>query len=252
MAKTTKPVTPDKKSDSKSVEKKSWTFSKQHKIVLGALLVLFSIALLLAFISFYIYGQADQSAVNQLGDRNETIQNWLGKFGAFLADLIVYKGFGLASFLFVKLFFLSGMFLILDISLRKLKNIWFWDLFVIIIISVLFGFFATSLPELGGTIGYELNLFSQDYIGKTGTLLVLLFGLIIYLIFKIKVSPEKIKSFFESTKKEIKSDLNSNSSTIDSSAYNLEEYAVEDVDEDVMEGIHLKTAGSQFELNKEA
>ncbi len=251
MAKTIKTATSDKKTEPKSETKKSWTFTKQHKIVLGSLLVLFSIALLLAFISFYIYGQADQSAVNQLADRNETVQNWLGKFGAFLADLIVYQGFGLASFLFVKLFFLTGMFLILDIPLKKLKNIWFWDLFVVIILSVTFGFFATSLPELGGTIGYELNLFAQDYIGKTGTILVLAFGLILYLIFKIKVSPEKIKSFFESTKKEIKTDLATNASTIDSSAYNLEEYAVEDA-EDVSEDIHLKSAGSQFELNKEA
>ena len=225
--------------------------SKQYKIVLGSLLVLFSIALLLAFISFYIYGQVDQSAVNQLTDRNEVVQNWLGKFGAFLADILIYKGFGIASFLFVRLFFLTGLFLILDISLLKLKNIWFWDLFVIIILSVLFGFFATSLPELGGTIGYELNLFSQDYIGKTGTLLLLLFGLIIYLIFKIKVSPEKIKTFFENTKKEIKADFGSKAPNVVSSAYNLEEYAVEDT-EDVLDGIHLKTAGSQFELNKEA
>lgn len=260
MAKTTKAVTPDKKSNSNSVEKKSWAFTKQHKIVLGSLLVLFSIALLFAFISYFASessianGQADQSAVNQLSDRNETVQNWLGKFGAYLADLMVYKGFGIASFIFVRLFFLTGIFLVLDISLKKLKRIWFWDLFVIIILSVLLGFFATSLPELGGIIGYELNLFLQDYLGKTGTFLVLFFGLIIYLIFKIKVSPEKIKSFFESTKKEINNDLNLTASTnAAANAYNLEEYAVEETDEDEeLDGIHLKTVGSQFEINKEA
>jgi S-DNA-T family DNA segregation ATPase FtsK/SpoIIIE len=64
----------------------------------------------------------------------------LGKFGAFLSDLIVYKGFGLASFLFVRLFFLTGIFLILGISANRLKGIWFWDLFAIIVLSVLFGF----------------------------------------------------------------------------------------------------------------
>ena len=250
MAKTTKTTTPEKNTDSKSVINNSLKITKQHKILLGSLLVLFSIALLLAFISFYIYGQADQSAVNQITDRNEVVKNWLGKFGAYLSDVIIYRGFGIASFLFVRLFFLTGIFLVLDIALRKLKNIWFWDLFFIVILSVLFGFFATSLPELGGTIGYELNLFLQDYIGKTGTLLVLAFGLIIYLIFKIKVSPENIKSFFERTKKEIKSDLSSTSRTT-SNGYNLEEYAVID-EEDVTEGIHLKTNGSQFELNKEA
>ena len=254
MAKTIKKAASEKKSDSKSAIDKSWALTKQHKIVLGSLLVLFSVALLLAFISFYIYGQADQSALGTLS-RSETVQNWLGKFGAFLADLIVYKGFGIASFLFVRLFFLTGLFLALNLPLKKLKNIWFWDLFVVIILSILFSFFATSLPELGGTVGYELNMFLQDYIGKIGTLLVLFFGLIIYLIFKIKISPDKIQSFFENTKKEIKTNLGSTANN--TSAYNLEEYAVEEAydyndEDDEIEGIHLKSTGSQFELNKEA
>ncbi len=252
MAKTIKKVAADKKSDSKSILNKSWVITKQHKIVLGSLLVLLSIALLLAFISFYIYGQADQSTLTKLTDRNETVHNWLGKLGAFLADIMIYKGFGVASFFFVRLFFLTGLYLALSLPLKKLKKIWFWDLFVVIILSILFGFFATSLPELGGTIGYELNLFLQDYIGKTGTLLVLIFGLIIYLIFKIKISPEKIQSFFENTKKEIKTDLVSTASNT-TGAYNLEEYAIEEThDDEGTEPMHLKTTGSQFELNKEA
>ena len=69
MAKTTKTAALDKKINSKSEVNKSLVITKQHKIVLGALLVLFSIALLLAFISFYIYGQQDQSAVAELTDR---------------------------------------------------------------------------------------------------------------------------------------------------------------------------------------
>jgi S-DNA-T family DNA segregation ATPase FtsK/SpoIIIE len=63
---------------------------------------------------------------------------------------------------------LTGIFLILGISANRLKGIWFWDLFAIIVFLYrLFGF-ATSVPELGGTVGYELNLFLQDYIGKQG------------------------------------------------------------------------------------
>ncbi|MCD0466083.1 DNA translocase FtsK [Flavobacterium sp. ENC] len=252
MAKTTKKETLDKKNTAKTETSRSWKPNKQQRFVLGCLLVLFSIALLVAFISFYINGQSDQSAVSQLGDRTEVVQNWLGKFGAFLSDLIVYKGFGLAAFIFVRLFFLTGMFLALELSLKKLKNIWFWDLFAIIIVSVLFGFFATSAPELGGTIGYELNLFSQDYIGKTGTLLALLFGLIVYLIFKIKLSPEKIQSYFDSTKNDIKSELSALKTPAQTeSAYNLEEFAVEEPDEE-LDNIHLKTEDTQFEINKEA
>ncbi|MDR7371030.1 DNA translocase FtsK [Flavobacterium aquidurense] len=253
MAKTTKKETVDKKNNPKAENLRSWRPNKQQRFVIGCLLVLFSVALLVAFISFYVNGQwqYDQSAVSQLGDRSEDVQNWLGKFGAYLADLIVYRGFGIASFVLVRLFFLTGLFLALEMSTKKLKNIWFWDLFAIIIISVLFGFFATSAPELGGTIGYELNSFSQDYIGKTGTLLSLLFGLIVYLIFKIKLSPEKIQSYFDSTKKEFKSELSSlNTPKQPESAYNLEEFAIEEDPE--IDNIHLKTEDTQFEINKEA
>ena len=255
MAKTTKKETLDANNNSKTKVFKSWEMSKQHKTILGCLLVLFSIALLVAFVSFYIYGQEDQSAVLELTNRTETVKNWLGKFGAYLANLFVYQGFGLASFLFVRLLFLSGIFLILGLSSRKLKNIWFWDLFVMINVSVLFGFFATSLPELGGTIGYEINILLQDYIGKTGTLLLLIFGLVIYTIFKLKLSPEKIQSFFESSKNEITPENNIAAPKMDAaSAYNLEEFAIteeEEIQEVVAEKIP-EFKPSQFEINKEA
>jgi S-DNA-T family DNA segregation ATPase FtsK/SpoIIIE len=58
---------------------------------------------------------------------------------------------------------------------------------------------------LGGTIGYELNLFFQDYIGKIGTAALLLLGVIAYLGIRLKVSPQQIgqlfKSIFKTTKK---------------------------------------------------
>jgi S-DNA-T family DNA segregation ATPase FtsK/SpoIIIE len=243
------------KIDSEVTGKRSWEISKQYKIVIGSLLVLFSIALLVAFVSFYIHGQADQSAVAKLSDRNAVVNNWLGKFGAYLADILVYQGFGVASFLFVRLFFLTGIYLFLGIPLGKLRNTWFWDLFAMIVVSIIFGFFATSAPELGGIIGYEMNLFSQDYIGKTGTLLLLIFGLVVYLIFKIKVSPESIHNFIENSKKEIESKITASPEKSSDSSYNLEEYAVpspeEEKDEEV-DGIHLKSTTSQFEINKEA
>ena len=243
------------KSESDLSEKRSWKLSKEYKIVIGSLLVLFSIALLVAFISFYLHGQVDQSAVDQLDNRNTEVSNWLGKIGAYVADLIVYQGFGVASFLFVRLFFLTGLYLFLGMPLSKLRSTWFWDLFAMIIVSIIFGFFATSAPELGGVIGYEMNLLSQDYIGKTGTLLLLLFGLVIYLIFKIKISPDSIHAFIENSKKEIESKITPSPEQAATTGYNLEEYAVptleEEKDEELDE-IHLKSTTSQFEINKEA
>jgi len=250
MAKAVKKETTDKKD---AEVKKSWRINRQYKMLLGSLLILFAVALLVAFISFFIYGHADQSAIHELADRSEKVNNWLGKFGAILADFFIYRGFGAASFLFVKLFFLSGAFLALDIPLKKLKNIWFWDLFAIALISMLFGFFATTLPELGGTIGYEMNLFSQDYIGKTGTMLLLIFGIIIYLIFKIKISPESVKSFFERNKNEIDEDLAAMKMPVAESenTYILEEFAVSDEPEDEFVPEPELKPVSQFEINKE-
>lgn len=246
MAKTVKKETTTKTKDPQS-DIKILKTKKQYRMLFGFLLVLLSIAFLVSFISFFVSGQADQSAVDSLTDRSVAVENWLGKFGAYIADLFVYRGFGVASFLFVKLCFLSGAFLLLDLPIRKLKNTWFWDLFAIIVLSVTFGFFATSIPELGGTIGYELNQFIQDYIGKTGTLLGIVFAIVIYLIFKIKISPDAVKTFFEKKHKDIKDDLNGLTSTESGTDYNLEEFAVKKEEE--QEEPTLKP--SQFEINKE-
>ncbi|MCG9793553.1 DNA translocase FtsK [Flavobacterium algicola] len=238
----------DKKTNTTTKENKSWKLTRQHKFVLGCLFILFAIALAVAFISFYIYGQEDQSAVSELADRSETVQNWLGKFGAFLSNLIVYQGFGIASFIFVRLFFLTGAYLVLGLKVSKLKNTWFWDLFALIILSILFSFIATSLPELGGVVGFELNLFLQDYIGKTGTLLTLIFGLVVYLIFKLKISPEKIQTFFENQKNDLKANLASAEAIKNQEAYNLEEFAIK---EEVEPEIVPKVKSTQFEIKKE-
>ncbi|AWA30734.1 cell division protein FtsK [Flavobacterium magnum] len=255
MAKTTKKETAAKENGAES--KKGLRITKQHKILMGSLLVLFSVALLLSFISFYIYGQQDQSAVTELTDRSVKVGNWLGKFGVYLADTFVLKGFGLASFLFVRLFFLTGAYLVLDLPLRKLKNVWFWDLFAMAVVSVLLGFFATFMPELGGVVGFEMNLFLQDFIGKAGTLMVLLFGLIIYLIFKIKVSPDAIKALFERTKKEMAEDIEVGQTAAvaeSNSLYNLEEFAVGDPEDEELIGEPelVVPKPSQFEINKES
>jgi len=257
MAKTAKkePKEKDPQSEIKILKTK-----KQYRMLFGFLLVLLSIAFLVSFISFFVsgngvgYGQADQSAVDAFTDRGEHVENWLGKFGAYISDLFIYRGFGVASFLFVKLLFLSGAFLLLDLPLKKLKNTWFWDLFAIIILSITFGFFATSLPELGGTVGYEMNQFIQDYIGKTGTLLGIVFAIVIYLIFKIKISPDAIKTFFEKKQNDLRNDIDTLTATDKGTGYNLEEYAVsenEAAPEEEIEEPTLK-ATSQFEINKEA
>ena len=250
MAKTTKKAT-STTNDSKSEPTKKRGFSRQHKVIFGTLLFLFSIALMLSFVSFYIYGQLDQSAIHEIGNRSIEVRNWLGKFGAYLANIFVYQGFGVAAFIFVRLFFLTGAYLVLDLSVKKLRSSWFWDSFLAIIVSIIFGFFATKLPELGGVIGFEMNDYLQDYLGKTGALLVLVFGVVIFLIFRIKVSPDAVKNAFEKTKNKVAQDFEAlKRSREEAKSYNLEEFAVDEEPELMNEEPIIKPA-SKFEIDKE-
>ena len=250
MAKTLKKETSKSKA-SPETELKILKTKKQYRTLFGFLLCLLSVAFLVSFISFFVNGKVDQSAVNEIVDRGVKVENWLGKFGAYIADLFIYRGFGIASFIFVKLIFSSGAYLLFDIPLKKLKTTWFWDVFAIIVISMLFGFFADALPELGGTVGFEMNLFLQDYLGKTGTLLVLVFSIVIYLIFKIKISPDTIKAFFEKKQKDLNDELQAMKVSKKETEYNLEEFAIKEEieNEEDLEEPQLKP--SSFEINKE-
>jgi S-DNA-T family DNA segregation ATPase FtsK/SpoIIIE len=251
-------------------EKFSWLLSRQQKFILGISLIFFSLALLLSFISYFITGNNDQDLVTQLTNRDAKAENWLGKFGAYLADFFLYKGFGVASFVFVRILFLLGAYGVLDMPISKLKKSFFWDLYLIIFVSVILGFFWDYIPQLGGTVGYEMNLYIQDYIGKTGTLLVLLFGIVLFLVFKIKISPESFTKVFEKPQAEfnediaaavipvpLKEDTEENEEEINTdlpltTPYNTKEDFVLTEDEEEMGNFELKTYPSSFEIDKEA
>ncbi|WP_347925635.1 DNA translocase FtsK 4TM domain-containing protein [Pontimicrobium sp. SW4] len=200
-----KPTTKKRKPTRK---KPNLSLSNQQKLVFGSLLLILGILLFLAFLSFFFTGQADQSVLDQFTTREVEAKNWMSKFGAWVSDLFIYKGFGAASFIFSGLIFLSGVYVLLNINKSRLWRHWFWGTLSVIWISILFGFLASKTPILGGTIGYELNDFLQDYIGKIGTVLLLLLCLITYLAIRFKMTPQHFGKLFSSAKNELKSEFN--------------------------------------------
>ncbi|SHF63522.1 DNA segregation ATPase FtsK/SpoIIIE, S-DNA-T family [Flavobacterium fontis] len=249
-----------KKSQNTSTENErspisSFKMKRQYQFILGSLFVLLALAMGVAFISYFVNGHVDQSVANAFIDREKEAQNWMGKSGAWMAETLIPNGFGVASFLLVKLLFVTGAFMALDLPLKRLKSMWFWDLFALIVLSLLFGFFANSLPELGGTVGFEINSFIQDYIGKTGTLLVLVFCILLYMIFKIRWSPDTLKAFYEKKKADLEADVAaaSQENAPQAGGYNLEEYAVSDPENTPDYAIEeLVQPKSSFEIDKEA
>lgn len=171
--------------------------TRAQKFIWGIFFVLISIVLLLSFISFYISGSADQSHANAIMHREVEVNNWIGKVGAWIAQLFINDGFGVASFFIVKILFLLGTYLILDLKLSKLRRSIFWDLFLMLNISLFFGMFWDVIPHLSGIVGFELSTFISDYTGKIGVFLILILNTFIFLIYKLKMSPDKIKDILE-------------------------------------------------------
>jgi S-DNA-T family DNA segregation ATPase FtsK/SpoIIIE len=191
-----------------------FTLSKQNKIILGSLLVLFSMALFFSFISFYFTWQEDQSLLTEFKDRNAEAKNLLNKFGASISHFFMYKGFGISSFIFPFLLCLTGIYMFLGLNKKPLWGKWIWGMLFVIWISIAMGFFATESPLLGGMVGYEMNDFLQDYTGKIGVLLILMFGLIFILVRLFKLTPEGIADFIANKKNKLKKEFaNPNSST---------------------------------------
>lgn len=201
-----------KKTKAKKNKKAPFKFPKviitrKHKVLLGSFLMLLGIALTIAFISFLFNWKYDQDTIGYFTDRNIETKNWLSKFGAEISHFFIYKGFGIASFSLAILTSLTGIYLFFNLNSKSLKNFWFWGILVMIWFSTLLGFFATKNALLGGVIGYETNDFLQDYLGFTGTLLVLIFVMIAYLVIRLNITPELVASYFERTKKEVSQDF---------------------------------------------
>ena len=196
-----------KRAPRRKLKSLNFKLSSPHKLVLGSFLVITGLLLFIAFVSFLFTGEADQSTLADFASREIKTQNWLSKSGAWLSDFFIQRGFGVASFIFSGLVFLSGIYVLMNINKSKLRRHWFWGIFIIIWLSVLLGFFGNKNDILGGTVGFEINNFLQDYIGKIGTLLILLFGLITYLAIRFKLTFESFTRVFKSAKKDFEDDL---------------------------------------------
>ncbi|TVZ59980.1 S-DNA-T family DNA segregation ATPase FtsK/SpoIIIE [Flavobacteriaceae bacterium MAR_2010_105] len=202
-----KKKTKTKSNTTSKLKKPNFKLSSQQKLIFGSLLIIIGILLFIAFLSFFFTGKADQSTLTELTSRDIKAENWLNKLGAWVSDLFITKGFGIASFIFAGLIFLTGVYITLDINKSKLRKHWIWGTLIAIWLSIFFGFFANAYDALGGTIGFEMNSFFQDYMGKIGTALLLLFGLITYLAIRFKVTGQSFVNLFRRAQKDISSDF---------------------------------------------
>ncbi|MBK5212475.1 MAG: DNA translocase FtsK 4TM domain-containing protein [Flavobacteriaceae bacterium] len=215
-------------------KKISFSLSKQQKILLGSFLFLLGLALLFSFVSYFFTWQADQSEIGILAERELQTKNWLNKFGANVAHFFIYDGFGISAFIFAFLIALTGVYYFFDYAKKQLAKFWFWGLLLMLWISVFFGFFGEKTTLFSGILGYETNDLMQDYLGLIGAMLIMVFILIVYLVVRLKLTPELVINAFKTSKKQIASEFASEEKN-DTFSDNL---SIKVVQQEVEEKIH--------------
>lgn len=226
----TRRAAPKRVGRSEQIPNLRFSGSKIAKII-GLFLLLLSIYFLVAFVSYLFTWQEDQSYVafsnggwsNLLKSQEELIaggvqdpvvENWLGKFGALLAHQFIYKWFGIASFIFLFVFFAIGHRLLFRVRLFSLIKALGYSFFFLIFISVALGYFHSFLSNyphfLEGEFGFWTNRLLQVQLGNAGVGGLLVFAALTFMViaynldFKfperrsIDDKPESINDNFES------------------------------------------------------
>lgn len=179
-----------------------------HK-VMGLFFLLLSFSLLLAFTSYMLNWKViddkfTHSFTSLIRDNSEEHENWMGWVGAFLSWLFIKKWFGVASYLFVLVFFVTGLKLFLNIRLLPVGLTYKYSFFGLIWISISMGF-VFKTPKfliLGGIFGYQSNILLKGILGSAGTGLLLLFALLSFLIIAYQLSFKWFKKVKEEGKVE--------------------------------------------------
>ena len=162
--------------------------TKQTQTIFGFFLMLFSLFLCIAFVSFFFNWQEDQSTIHHLSNRAVKSENLLGKIGANLGHFFIYKGFGIAAFIVSFQLFLTGFSILLKRKLSKIIISWNWGLTAMLLVSISLGFLHEKFALISGIIGFEINQYSQDFVGKTGLIILLIFFFIAYIVARYKVN----------------------------------------------------------------
>jgi len=165
--------------------------TRQAQTILGTFLILFSAFLCIAFISFFFNWQEDQSVLTKLTDKTVKSENLLGKIGANLSHFLIYKSFGIGAFVIALQVFLSGVYILLKKKFASIIISWNWSLFAMLWLSISLGFVHNEYALLSGIIGFEINEYSQAFVGKTGLVILLGFIFIAYIVLRYKVTFDK-------------------------------------------------------------
>ena len=161
--------------------------------IFGLLLMVVASYLSIAFISYFSSWDVDQDKVlgasQDLFAPETKVKNWLGKFGALVSHLFLYKWFGVASFILVPVLMVYGFQKIVQKTFLNIGSFNAKWLFLMCWASlVLSYFFSETLFFMGGGFGFFMNGQISNYIGNSGLLVFLVFSILSFLVLSINLS----------------------------------------------------------------
>ena len=152
--------------------------------IFGLAIALIAAFALVSFGSFFLYGAADQSVIDnstseELLAGEGDVQNMGAIRGAQLADYFINHQFGAPSIFMVIFLLVMGLKLMRVVKVRLWK--WFIGCSLLMVwCSVFFGFMFKGMYEdtffyLGGLHGYNVSSWLESQVGVPGVLMILFF-----------------------------------------------------------------------------
>lgn len=178
--------------------------ARETRMVIGILLLTFSVIALLSYVSFLFTGTYDQDLLSldragRIANR-DAIRNLIGLPGAVLAQFMIDGSFGFVSILLVcmlMIYALRLMHVLKDIrAILLFCGGSFWVLWG----SVVLGFAHNMTHQMGffrwgGAFGEAAARWLVSYVNTTGTMLILLALLVIFLIVTDPRFVDRCKAF---------------------------------------------------------
>jgi len=197
--------------------------------IVGLFFLLVSLCFLIAFTSYLFTWQDDSSYISfsnggwsnlnpfktaegltKSGPIDHPAENWLGIFGALLSDLFINQWFGIASFLFVGIFFIIGFRMLFKVKLISVLKTLGYSFFLLIFISLSLAFLHTFINDyphfLEGEFGFWTNRLLEAQIGNAGIAGLLVFSGLTALIIAYNIDfklPQKQKKLLANIPDEV-------------------------------------------------
>jgi len=178
---------------------------RTHKIT-GAVCLLVSLFLFIAFTSYLFTWKEDQDKVFQHGasillpSSHVKVNNLLGNLGALVSHEFFFKGFGLASYFFCSIFFIIGVNLLFARKVFSISRNLRYVLAGLLFFSVAAAFVTHGFSfPWGGAVGDMISEWLTSFLGWIGTAALLLVAGLAYIIwrfnpvFKMPSLPKKEK-----------------------------------------------------------